>query len=397
MNPVIARLTLAMLAGAAMVASSPASASSYSTIYSFGGGNDGANPLAGLLNVSGTLYGTTVFGGTGNCTSLYGSSCGTIFSVDSTGAESVVHSFIGSDGFQPSAALINVNGTLYGTAGFGGGGCGGSGCGTVFKLASGSVTVLHSFTTGGDGTYPFASLVSMGGKLYGTTQYGGASNNGTIFSIDISSGVETVEYSFQGGNDGAQSIAGLTKIQGVLYGTTLQGGSGGNGTVFSFDPATSTHTVLHAFSGTTDGAHPYAGVINVGGTLYGATRFGGTGCSGSGGCGALFTVDPSSGAESVVYSFSGSDGANPLASLVNVGGTLYGTTVAGGFSVSSSTYGTIYSFDPSTGTETVLHSFGSGSDGREPRTTLINVGGTLYGTTAAGGTATYGTVFAYTP
>lgn len=413
MNRMIARLTFALLAGTAIVTSGSADAGTYSLVYSFSGGGsgDGAAPLAGLLSVPGTsgamLYGTTVFGGTGGCHLLGFSGCGTVFNWDTAGsAESVVHSFTGTDGFQPSAALISVGGNLYGTAGFGGP----CGCGVVFRTdpSTGTTTAVHAFTSGGDGAYPFASLTNVSGKLYGTTQYGGASNDGTIYSYDTSSGVEAVEYSFAGGSDGAQSIAGLTSIGGKLYGTTLQGGASGDGTVFVFDPATGVETVLHSFAGgSSDGMHPYAGVVAIGNTLYGATKGGGgTGCGGTG-CGVVFSYNLTTGTESVVHAFSGPDGANPLASLVYAGGTLYGTTVSGGIGVSGSTYGTIYAINPITGAETVLHSFGSGSDGRAPRTTLVNVGGTLYGTTACGGTggtATscsgdpgFGTVFAYTP
>ncbi|MBV9570591.1 MAG: PQQ-binding-like beta-propeller repeat protein [Alphaproteobacteria bacterium] len=393
--------------GAASVASAPASAGAYGSVYSFNGGTDGSAPLSGLLKVGGKLYGTTVFGGTGNCHLIGFSGCGTVFKFDpNTGAETIVHSFTGSDGFQPSATLIDVRGILYGTTGFGGT----CGCGTVFGLSpkTGALTVIHSFQPGGDdGTYPFASLTNVGGMLYGTTQYGGATNNGTVFSIDLSTGAEKVVYSFQGGSDGAYSIAGLTKYKNVLYGTTLRGGTMDNGTVFALDPASGAESVVYSLQGGNDGAHPYAGVINVGGKLFGATRHGGgQGCDGSG-CGVVFSVNPATGNETIVHTFAGPDGATPLGSLVHVRGTLYGTTISGGLSLTSSTNGTIYSIDPATGAETVLHSFGNPGDGRQPRTTLVDVNGTLYGTTSCGGTAGtatscagspgYGTVFSFTP
>jgi uncharacterized repeat protein (TIGR03803 family) len=273
----------------------------------------------------------------------------------------------------------------------------------VFGLdaSTGSLTLSQSFTGSlGDGANPFASLVNVSGQLYGTTQFGGTSNNGTIFSIDPTSGAITIEYRFTGGSDGAQPIAGLTKIGSVLYGTTLQGGSASSfGTLFAFDTSTGTKTILHTFAGGgSDGQRPFAGVINVSGTLWGNTNGGGgTGCGGSG-CGTVYKYDLSTGTYSIVHNFSGPDGANPRANLVNVGGTLYGTTFGGGISLSSTPDGTIYSIDPATGTEAVLHSFlSNGTDGIRPRSTLVNAGGTLYGTTTAGGASSLGTVFAYTP
>src|SRR4051812_42108690 len=133
MYRMIARLTLAMLAGTAIVASTPANASTYSVVYSFqgGGSGDGLGPVAGLLNVTSTsgarLYGTTSYGGT--------SGKGIVFKLlPATGAETVVHSFIGSDGWNPADALIDVGGLLYGTTGFGGANCAPQGCGIVFSL-----------------------------------------------------------------------------------------------------------------------------------------------------------------------------------------------------------------------------------------------------------------------
>jgi uncharacterized repeat protein (TIGR03803 family) len=275
-------------------------AASEAVVYSFQGGSDGANPQASLVtNVAdrpfgrtGTLYGTTTQGGGTGCTDNPGQpgpGCGTVFEVTPNGAESVLHSFQGgSDGALPSGNLINVGGTLYGTTNQGGGtGCGnypglGPGCGTVFK-----VTPL---------------------------------------------GIESVLYSFKGGNDGANPSAGLVNVGSTLYGTTFGGGGtgcggSGCGTVFRVTPQ-GVESVLYSFQGGSDGALPLGDLINVGGTLYGTTQFGGsgTGCSGGAGCGTVFKVTLR-GAESVLYSFKGgNDGANPEGGLINVLGTLYGTT-----------------------------------------------------------------------
>ena len=139
----------------------------------FSGGPHGANPWAGLMTFKGKLYGTTAYGGVNECP-LPGWGCGTIFSVTSTGAEKVLHRFTGSGGAYPQAGLTNVNGTFYGTTLQGGGqGCDASGCGTVFSITpTGTNHLLYSFAGGNDGEYPQAGLINVNGKLYGTT-YGG--------------------------------------------------------------------------------------------------------------------------------------------------------------------------------------------------------------------------------
>jgi uncharacterized repeat protein (TIGR03803 family) len=357
-------------------------------VYSFAGGNDGANPQAGLLKVTGVLYGTTASGGANGH--------GTVFAIPSFRPEITLYSFAGYpyDGADPAASLINVNGTLYGTTYAGSA----NNDGTVFSITpSGTETVLHSFAGSPyDGAHP-AGLINVKGTLYGTTASGGANDLGTVFSLaPTPSGTETTLYSFAGGNDGASPKAGLINVKGTLYGTTSLGGancgsSGGCGTVFAITPS-GAETVLYTFGGGTDGRYPVAGLINVKGKLYGTTFLGGANCGTRGGCGTVFAVTPS-GAEAVLHSFAGgSDGANPHAGLINVKGTLYGTTSSGG----GNGDGTVFAI-PSFGSETVLHSFAGDSDGANPQAGLINVNGTLYGTTELGGANNDGTVFSLAP
>jgi len=263
----------------------------FSVLYSFAGYPDGANPEAGLvMDTAGNLYGTTNSGGS----FLFGPfpflgpfpyDGGTVFKVDPSGSETVLHSFApnGGDGAIPYAGLVmDTAGNLYGTTESGGS----SGNGTVFKVdPSGSETVLYSFTnSGGDGAYPFAGLLmDTAGNLYGTTTQGGSSNNGTVFKVD-SSGSETVLYSFtNSGGDGQSPEAGLIMdAAGNLYGTAHGGGSFGNGIVFKVDPSGS-ETVLHGFTGSGgDGADPEAGLImDKAGNLYGTTAFGGSSDNGT--------------------------------------------------------------------------------------------------------------------
>jgi uncharacterized repeat protein (TIGR03803 family) len=321
-------------------------------LYSFQGGTDGDAPYAGLTNVKGTLYGITSFGGANGC--YYNLGCGTIFKVSTSGSEKVIYSFQGgTDGSNPEAGLLNVNGTLYGTTRVGGTGpCryivgSVSGCGTIFAVSpSGAEQVLYSFQSGADGAGPFAGLINVSGTLYGTTAGGGASGDGTVFKVSTS-GVEHVLYAFKGGPDGYSPFTALINVKGTLYGTTeVGGGSGGFGTVF--DVSTSgAERVLYSFKSGTDGADPYAALTDVKGRLYGTTsEGGGSGCRASTyGCGTIFEVS-TSGTEHVLYRFKGGkDGAYPAASLLAVGGALYGTAASGGRGASGGN-GTIFKAVP---------------------------------------------------
>ena len=261
-------------------------------LYSFKGGTDGATPQAGLRYLNGVLYGTTVFGGSHNM--------GTVFSLTTSGKETVLHSFAGgADGAQPYAALTNVKRVLYGTTLYGGSGSGcrspsGTGCGTVFSInTAGAETVLHTFTNNGyDGWGPYASLTDVKGLLYGTTYNGGTGGLGTVFTI-TTLGKENVLYSFKALTVGAGPTTGLTDVNGVLYGTTSAGGATKYyGTLFSITPA-GTKKVLHSFKGGTDGENPDGNLVaSSKGTLYGPTDSGGTtDCFGYG-CGTIFKVSP---------------------------------------------------------------------------------------------------------
>jgi uncharacterized repeat protein (TIGR03803 family) len=301
---------LAAMLSAALIAvagfSSGAAAQMLTTLYTFTGGSDGANPRAGLIaDAAGNLYGTTISGGV-SCGELpHG--CGTVFQLTPSGTLNVLHSFTGSDGSQPFAALVaDAAGTLYGTT-YGGGATAScdppNGCGTVFKLApSGILTVLYSFTGSSDGAYPFGALVAdAAGNLYGTTTLGGAtascnppSGCGTVFEL-VASGSLTVLHSFTGffGSDGSSPYAGLiADATGNLYGTTFGGGAYGHGTVFELAPS-GILTVLYSFTGDSDGAYPYASLIaDATGNLYGSTTLGGAtaSCNPPYGCGTVFQL-----------------------------------------------------------------------------------------------------------
>ena len=362
------------------------SSSSYQVLHRFQRHRkDGTRPSAGLLYVDGALYGTSARGGIRHH--------GTIFRLSPSGEFQTIYRFAGgADGESPRGSLVNVNGTLYGTTAYGGA----SNAGTVYSVTTaGAEKVLYSFKAGPDGAVPIAGLLDVGGILYGTTYLGGAPGysqvgGGTVFRIDTS-GNETVLHRFTGGVDGAVASSALTEVKGTLYGTTLIGGScapsNGCGTVYSI--STSGHEkVLYAFQGGADGEEPY-GVVDVNGVLYGATFSGGqNGSWCSIGCGTVFSIT-TKGAEKTLYRFAGgSDGAQPESTLIDVNGALYGTTTIGGEGGNCGIYngncGTVFSVTTN-GFETVLHRFAGGADGTDPAAPLVNVNGTLYGTTVEGG------------
>jgi uncharacterized repeat protein (TIGR03803 family) len=327
------------------------------------------------------------------CTSLIAGAVGCAFIQPASALETakakekVLYSFCGqqncTDGETPYASLIDVKGTLYGTTAFGG-----------------AQTVVHSFGGNDDGSNPYTGLIRANGTLYGTTEFGGAHGAGTVFALHPKTGTEKVLYSFCSKQwkcaDGANPYASLIDVNGALYGTTEYGGSHGKGTVFALNPNTGAETVLYTFCSRrkcADGQIPSVSLVAVNGTLYGTTEYGGSGIDGYG-YGTVFALDPNTGMETVLYSFCSqqkcADGEIPEAALFAVNGTLYGTTWAGG----SDGGGTVFSFDPKAGVETVLHAFSSGGDGQNPGATLIDVNGMLYGTTFAGGAYGDGTVFA---
>lgn len=300
-----------------------------------------------------------------------------------------------------------------------------SGCGIVYRLVQQpgkrkyKLDVLHTFEgSPNDGAASLATLLAdKSGDFFGTTFYGGQYDRGTVFELQPKSSgyTETILHSFGHGKDGAYPISGVIEVNGILYGTTVGGGKytdyklcghyggapdGTCGTVYSLNPATGEEHVVHSFGKALDGASPQAALLDVAGTLYGTTDLGGT----SPQCGTVFSVRPN-GHERVVHSFRNvPDACNPFASLISVHDTLYGTTCCGGRNFcSNSCTGTLFSVDIASGDEQVLHDFGKGTDGSQPHAAVVYVGGVLYGTTDIGGGtscvggAGCGTIFSYAP
>jgi uncharacterized repeat protein (TIGR03803 family) len=377
-------------------------------------------------------------------------------------SEQALFDFTNIDGNTPQAGLVaDASGAFYGTTSWGGNGGLGSWGGTVYKLAPPTAkgsgwtqTVLYSFTYNGqnsDAANPYCTLIlDPQGNLYGTTEHGGRSGNGTIFQLvppSTSGGAwtenilaEVTDTPFAGlvmdaaGNmygsgfdgdifelspptvvGGQWTVTPIASVgdyvsrslimdgKGNLYGTTQQGGRYGQGSVFGVKPPTVAGgpwsvVTLHSFS---NHETPMSSLTRQSGTLYGTTQFGG-----ANGQGTVFSLSPPTVAGqswtlNTLYSFQGgTDGAQPEGGVtIGTGGVLYGTTNVGG----SANFGTVYKLTPPAiqgepWTETVLHSFtDTGHDGGRPETNLILVKGSFYGTTEQGGDQATGTVFRVTP
>jgi uncharacterized repeat protein (TIGR03803 family) len=386
----LARGTASLSAAAIgiLACNAPAFAWKETVLYSFKGGKDGAYPGGPLTYLDGALYGVTAGGGGGNC--IDGPGCGIVFKLTLAGTKTVLHTFgKGFDGGAPDSKLTYVNGTFYGTT-FSGGR---HDLGTVFSITpDGTESVVYSFN--GTDDNPEAGLIDVGRALYGTTTGGVPNGPGTVFKV-TTSGREKVIYAFKTTNDASLSLSGLIDFGNALYGTSVAGGASGYGSIFAVTRA-GVETELFSFN-FLDGGLPYCNLINVGGSLYGTTSAGGANDVGTV---FKFTQD---GTMTVIYSFSGyyvntSDGAEPFAGLVEWNGTLYGTTKIGGGTGCGNGRGcgTVFAVTPD-GDETVIHPFSGKKDGHSPISGLIRVGDALYGTTPYGGAYNKGTVFRITP
>lgn len=369
----------------------------FTTLYSFTGGSDSANPAAGLIQCSdGNFYGTA----SGSSDYSNSSDYGDIFHVTPDGTFSILYSFNNDgDGANPHCALVQgTDGNLYGTCS----GRGYLGAGTVFQVTTnGALTTLYTFTDLGDGYSPEAGLIQgKDGNFYGTSSGfddGGYYNYGAVFSI-TTNGTFTTLYSFTDGSDGGDPYGPLLQsTDGTLYGTTEEGGSNGLGTIFNIPTNGGTLTTIHTFSGGTDGANPVGVLIQAGNnSLLGTTAYGNTN-----GAGTICTITRQ-GIYATMSGFPGIlDGANPSADLaMGKDGNFYGTAEGGG----ATGNGTVFAATVG-GAVTVLHSFGTVTDavtgalldGTFPKGKPAQGNdGCIYGTTSSGGANGYGTVFKVT-
>jgi len=361
-------------------------------------------PGSGLVvDGAGNGYGTTLFGGINDA--------GAVYQISPSSGFHVIYGFSGPDGAQPQGNLaIDAAGNLYGTT-TNGGSC----CGTVFRLSPPTnggpwtETVLYNFAGGDDGAIPEAGVIlDSSGNLYGTAATGGRDFCGVVFSLTPSGSdqwTENVLHEFTG--DGCFPTSSLIfDSSGNLYGTTRLNGVWGGGTVFQLSPGAGgswTHNVIHEFNpNLRDGVQSTAALVfDAAGNLYGTTESGG-----AFNYGIVFELSPNSGdwTESILHHFgSGTDGADPRASLIfDRAGNLLGTTYGGG--VGGTNSGTVFELTHGLDgrwTETVLVSFGrfkQGKRGAQPSAPLLlDSAGRIYGTTVGGGTDNRGVIFRITP
>jgi uncharacterized repeat protein (TIGR03803 family) len=265
------------------------------TLYDFGSqANDGVNPYSGLILANdGNFYGSTYNGGTPGY--------GTVFRINKEGVKSTIHNFCQlancTDGSAPYGALMQAaDGKIYGTTAYSGCKCGTPPpSGTLFEMTlDGQFTTIHTFCLEQgcpDGSDPLGGLVqSNDGTVYGTTSLGGTYNLGTVFKI-TPAGVLTTVYSFCNCGDGEYPFG--TLIQATdsnIYGTTELGGANNDGTVFAVNSAAGTLTTLHSFDNS-DGSQPDGGLLQAtDGNLYGTAAAGGDSSCQYGGCGTLFRL-----------------------------------------------------------------------------------------------------------
>ncbi len=340
--------------------------------------------------------------------------------------ETILHNFQGGvDGALPSGVAVGSDGVLYGTTNYGGSGAcssgGLTGCGTVFSLtppgtpgASWTETLIYSFGGGNaDGSLPGAGVtIGPDGTLYGTTEYGGnaACNGlfegcGTVFALTPPAWTETIVYKFRGvPGDGAIPLSGVALMGGVLYGTTVAGGTGslGSGVVYELTPSATgngwTEQVLHVFDNT-DGSSPQGALLPATSPGGETVLFGTTFAGGANFAGTVFALKQTDGTwkEQVLYSFSGGADSGPVGGVVQgAGGTLFGTTFEQGTHMD----GTLFNLKPNgkgQWVETVLHSFAPKGGSVPGYTLTMGPGGILYGTTDIGGGTGSGVAFSLQP
>jgi len=395
-------------------------AQTFQVLYNFTGGSDGGGPNGVAIDRNGNLYGSTL--GPGNC--VNGGVCGGVFKLSRRGSgwilSSLYHFRGGDDGSWPNAGVtIGPDGTLYGTTTAGGGGpctyAGIPGCGTVYHMQPPAhvcqavscpwdETVLYAFQGGTDVGNPYNEVTfDATGNLYGAVTYGGVfPYGGGVYSLTRSQGGWTYNllYEFPGSPNGGESFAPLLFDQaGNILGTTLQGGTDGDGVVFKMVPSASgwSESVVHSFGYVPDAGGPFAGLISdSAGNLYGTTIGGGVHDNG-----AVYELSPTNGGYnySVIYGgfyFPLNGNGGPRGGLVmDAAGNLYGTA----YVVGRHGQGEIFELSPSANgwTFTDLHDFDV-SDGTGPQGDLgIDNNGNIYGVTVGGGAHGYGIIWEITP
>ncbi len=371
-------------------------------VHEFANATTGSRPQGGVLEAGGFLYVTAWTGGPGGAGTLIRLPLG-----QTPAPATILHSWGPVQPNQSTSTLVAVDGALYGTSNRGGL----YDAGAIYEVgSSGALRIVHSFQWDVDGGSQISSLVrGADGNLYGAAAFGGPGQSGTVFKVDPQGSAFQLLRAFDGGPaSGGANPAGVIEIGGQLFGTALGGGDHGGGTVFAMAADGSNFRVLHSFDSTDpkDGAEPAGALIQASdGRLYGTTRAGG-----AFGDGTIYRLDTGGGGLEVLHSFEAAnpaDGGYPAAGLTQGGPSLFfGTTTRGGLLPARLTDwggGTVFMLDTSTSpaTFTLLRAFEecciSAPAGSAPHAALVRgAGGWMYGTTSIGGAGVPGAVMSGT-
>ena len=375
------------------------------TLVAFDGTN-GSLPVDELTtDFVGNLYGTTLFGGSGG--GEFGQ--GTVFELSGINHATftTLATFDGTNGAEPEGGLtFDIFGNLYGTTGGGGP----AGTGTAFRLSGAGHQILTTLTSfdGSDGANPFSGLTLyaagsphypglpyFAGNLFGTTDAGGATGDGTVFELSGSDHKTfTTLLSFTGANGSRPDTRLVADATGNLYGTTTSGGPGRFGTVFELSgPNHTTITTLAAFDGVNESGPRGGLTLDKAGNVYGTTEGGGPG-----GGGTVFELagpDHQTLTTLAAFGLSDPNGAAPTGRLlIDAAGNLFGTTTGGGVDFAPANLGSIFEISADHRTLSRLYRFTGGQDGAIPEAGLVaDLAGNLYGTTSSAGSNGSGTVF----
>lgn len=359
---------------------------------------NGKFPYYGMMRASnGQVYGITAYGGTNDL--------GTLFEYDVTNNVLTKRvDFSTANGSLPYCTLVEGNnGRLYGTAALGGA----SGDGVIFEFNPANNTYtkkIDLFVS--TGRLPQTGLVKAGnGKLYGVNYLGGTSSGGTIssdggtlFEYDVTTNAYTKRFDFDYDQSNNSSVSGrnpwgglFLASNGLLYGTTSEGGAGGGGTLFEFNTTNNTFTKKVDFNSAPQGKGPVGGLMRAASNkLYGLTYAGG-----SNNLGALFEYNPADGTFTKKYDFQQATGGRPYGILTQASnGKLYGLTSEGG---TSNNDGVIFEFDPATGVYSKKQEFDGSNGGFPSGSLMLASNNKLYGMTSVGGATGVGVIFEYDP
>jgi uncharacterized repeat protein (TIGR03803 family) len=345
-------------------------------------GADGAAPQGSLIQSGSFFYGMA---------NTYGKyEFGTVFraGIDGTGFQ-VLHAFGGgsADGQYPQDSLVLGGSTLYGTTEYGGA----YDYGTIFKINTDGTgyTILHSFADEADGKYPFGSLILYGSKLYGLASEGGAYYYGTLFVINTDGTGYAVLHDFKGGpSEGEWPRGTLLLVGSTFYAMTTYGGAYAHGTIFKINMDGSGFALLHSFAGSPRDGAASEGTLSISGSILFGTTLEGGGVN----LGTVFKINTDGSGFRILHSFDGwpTEGNYPTKSLTFVGSVLYGMTEWGG----AHKKGTVFKLSKNGTGYAIVHSFSGGVlDGIAPFGGLLGDKQRLYGMTAFGGAWDRGTIF----